>query len=64
MKAFVTYIGRCIDEFLQGAGYTTANLAERLLVFGGLSALALLFCSVVLDRIASARTDPYREVER
>jgi predicted anti-sigma-YlaC factor YlaD len=43
---------------------SSANLFERLLVFGGLSAAALLFCSVVLDRIASARTDPYREVER
>ena len=41
-----------------------ANLFERVLVFGGLSALALLFISVVLDRIASAKTDRYREVER
>ena len=43
---------------------SSANIVERVLVFGGLSALALLFCSVALDRIASARTDPYREVER
>ncbi len=43
---------------------SSANLFEKLLVFGGLSAFALLFISVVLDRIASARTDPYREVER
>ena len=41
-----------------------ANLAERLMVFGGLSALGLLFLSVLLDRIRSARTDPYREVKR
>lgn len=41
-----------------------ANLFEKILVFGGLSALALLFTSVVLDRIAAAKTDRYREVER
>lgn len=41
-----------------------ANLVERLLVFGGLSAVALLFASVCLDRIRTARTDPYREVEK
>jgi anti-sigma factor RsiW len=56
----VGIIGYGLWQFWQ----SSANLAERLLVFGGLSALALLFCSVVLDRIASARTDPYREVER
>ncbi len=43
---------------------SSANLFERLLVFGGLSALALLFISVALDRITAARTDRYREVER
>jgi hypothetical protein len=43
---------------------SSANLLERVLVFGGLSALALLFTSVALDRIASAKTDRYREVER
>jgi len=37
---------------------------ERLFVVGGLSALTLLFVSVLLDRIKSARTDPYREVEK
>jgi hypothetical protein len=47
-------------QFWQGP----ANLVERLLVFGGLSAVALLFVSVLLDRISSARTDPYREVEK
>ena len=36
----------------------------RVLVFGGLSAFALLFLSVLLDRINAARTDPYREVEK
>lgn len=43
---------------------SSADLVERLLAFGGLSALALLFASVLLDRIASARTDPYREVQK
>ncbi len=43
---------------------SSADLFEKMLVFGGLSALALLFTSVVLDRIASAKTDRYREVER
>jgi anti-sigma factor RsiW len=42
----------------------TTNLVERLLVFGGLSALALLFISVLLDRLQTARSDPYREVEK
>ena len=43
---------------------SSANLFEKMLVFGGLSGFALLFISVVLDRIAAARTDPYREVEK
>ena len=47
-------------QFWQGS----ANLVERILVFGGLSALALLFTSVLLDRLRTARTDPYREVEK
>ena len=44
--------------------YGTTGLFERLLVFGGISAFALLFASVLLDRINAARTDPYREVEK
>ena len=47
-------------QFLTSA----ANLVERLLVFGGLSAVALLFASVLMDRLAVARTDRYREVRR
>jgi predicted anti-sigma-YlaC factor YlaD len=43
---------------------STEELLVRLLVFGGISALALLFTSVLLDRITSARTDPYREVQK
>jgi len=52
--------GYALWQFLQGS----ANMVERLLVFGGLSALALLFTSVLLDRLRAARTDPYREVEK
>ena len=52
--------GYALWQFLQGS----ANMVERLLLFGGLSALALLFTSVLLDRLRAARTDPYREVEK
>jgi hypothetical protein len=40
------------------------ELFEKLLVFGGLSAFGLLFLSVLLDRIRTAKTDRYREVEK
>lgn len=40
------------------------DLFEKLLVFGGLSAVGLLFLSVLLDRIRTAKTDRYREVEK
>ena len=43
---------------------STADVLERLLVFGGIGAVVLLFASVLLDRIAAARTDPYREVQK
>lgn len=56
----VAVIGYGLWQFWQ----SSANVVERLLVFGGLSALVLLFISVVLDRISSARTDRYREVEK
>ena len=52
--------GFALWQFWQGS----ANLVERILVFGGLSAMALLFTSVLLDRLRTARTDPYREVEK
>ena len=41
-----------------------ANLMERLLVFGGLSAFALIFVSVLIDRLKSAKDDPYKEVQK
>jgi predicted anti-sigma-YlaC factor YlaD len=40
------------------------GLLERLLLFGGLSGGALLFLSVLLDRLKAARTDRYREVKQ
>lgn len=42
----------------------TESLLERLLLFGGLSGGALLFLSVLIDRLRSARTDRYREVKQ
>lgn len=56
----ITLLLYTVWHFWQGS----ANLVERFLVFGGLSAVALLFVSVLLDRISSARSDPYREVEK
>ena len=56
----VAFAAYALWQFWQGS----ANLVERLLVFGGLSAVTLLFLSVLLDRLSSARTDPYREVEK
>jgi predicted anti-sigma-YlaC factor YlaD len=56
----VFFAAYALWQFWQGS----ANLVERLLVFGGLSALVLLFTSVLLDRLRAARTDPYREVEK
>ena len=56
----VFFAAYALWQFWQG----TANLMERLLVFGGLSAIVLLFTSVLLDRLRASRTDPYREVEK
>jgi anti-sigma factor RsiW len=40
------------------------SILEKSLVFGGVTAFALLFISVLVDRIRSARTDRYREVKK
>jgi predicted anti-sigma-YlaC factor YlaD len=40
------------------------RLFEKLLVFGGLTAFAMLFVSVLLDRIHDSKTDRYRRVEK
>ena len=39
-------------------------LTEKLLLFGGLGGGALLFLSVLIDRLKTMRKDPYRRVER
>jgi hypothetical protein len=40
------------------------SLLERLLIFGGLLAGALLFVSVLIDRLKTSRTDRYRGVQK
>jgi anti-sigma factor RsiW len=40
------------------------SLVEKLLIFGGITAAALLFVSVLIDRIRVSRTDRYREVKK
>ena len=40
------------------------SLWEKLLAFGALSGIALVFLSVLIDRIRAARTDRYREVKK
>lgn len=42
----------------------SSSLLERLLAFGGLTAVALIFISVLIDRLQAARNDPYREVQK
>ena len=37
---------------------------EKLLIFGGVAGFALIFMSVLIDRLRTWRTDPYRRVER
>lgn len=39
-------------------------LIEKLLLFGGVSGAALLFLSVLIDRLKTMRNDPYRRVEK
>jgi anti-sigma factor RsiW len=41
-----------------------AGWFERTMVFGGVAAAVLLFSSVLIDRLRTARTDPYREVDK
>lgn len=40
------------------------DLAAKLIVFGGLLGLVLLFVSILVDRVRASRTDRYREVQR
>lgn len=39
-------------------------LGEKLLIFGGITGIVLLFVSVLLDRLRILRTDPYRRVDK
>ena len=45
-------------------GSAEMPLLEKLLLFGGLSAAAMLFLSVLIDRLKTWRNDPYRRVEK
>ena len=40
------------------------SLTEKLVVFGGLTGAALLFLSVLIDRLKTMSRDPYRRVQR
>ena len=40
------------------------GLMEKLIVFGGLFGIGLLFVSILIDRLRTVRTDPYREVQK
>lgn len=42
----------------------TADAFERVIVFAGIAAVALLLGSVIVDRVKAARSDRYREVEK
>lgn len=46
------------------AWQSTQGWGERLLAFGGISGVALLFLSVAIDRLKSRRTDRYRRIEK
>ncbi|MGD8439662.1 MAG: zf-HC2 domain-containing protein [Holophagae bacterium] len=40
------------------------DLAAKVIVFGGVFGVGLLFLSILIDRVRSARTDRYREVQK
>lgn len=53
-------VGYCLWQFATGP----ENLVAKLLIFSGLLALALLFLSVLIDRLGSLRTDRYLKVKK
>lgn len=57
---FVVVCGYGLWEAWQGEEGSFA----RFLAFGGLGGAALLFVSVLIDRIKESANDPYREVKR
>ncbi len=51
--------------FAVGQAWTgSETLVEKLLVFGGVSGVALLFLSVLIDRLRRRKTDRYRGVKK
>ncbi len=56
----VLVLGYGLWEAWRGA----AGALDRVLVFGGIAAAALLLGSAVLDRLRDLRSDPYREVKK
>lgn len=56
----VGLLGFTLGQVWNGPG----SLLEKLLAFGGFLGFALLFTSVLIDRLRAAKTDRYREVER
>lgn len=40
------------------------DLAVKIIVFGGLFGVGLLFVSILVDRLRAVRSDPYREVQK
>ncbi len=57
---FVGIMGFAVWAFLTEPG----NFWEKILVFGGVLGIVLLFLSVLLDRFRSYKTDRYRRVEK
>ena len=54
-----------ITGFMIGHLWTgSESLFEKLLAFGGIAGITLLFLSVLLDRIKTMKTDRYQEVKK
>ena len=53
-------LGYALWEAWRGA----QGAVERVIVFGGITALVLLLASAILDRLRDARSDRYREVRK
>jgi len=43
---------------------SSQGLMEKVLIFGGLAGVGLLFVSVLIDRIRRYKTDRYKEVQK
>jgi hypothetical protein len=60
----VVWLAVCTGYGLWQLAVSPEGLFEKLLVFGGLTGVVLLFVSVLLDRIRRAKTDRYKEVRK